>query len=144
MNNSSSLADRLSRALTAPDRGVLGLAEELLAAAQEQDLRLEWLAGNCRVQFTDGEAEVPLPKSVFRAVLACVATLCNERAAGGVSHYGDQGEVACGEGSAIRVVFVNTPEEQRLELTRVRPGDQFREAAAHVLSENEELYRRLV
>src|SRR5208282_5382429 len=64
-----------------------------------------------------------LRKSVFRAILARVAVLCNERSPNSVSPYGGQGEVSVGADPAMtfRVEFANTPDEQRLELTRVRP-----------------------
>jgi hypothetical protein len=51
-----------------------------------------------------------------------VAALCNERMPISVSPYGGRGEVAVDADPArvIRVAFVNTPEEQSLELTPVR------------------------
>jgi len=96
--------------------------DELLAVAREHAFRLAWDAGRCHVQFVDGGPagliEVPLQKSVVRAALARIAILCNERRPGSVSPYGGQGEVsiAIGVAGAIRVAFINTPEEQRLDL----------------------------
>ncbi len=136
MSNQSSLSERLSRALATPSGGVLGLADTLLALSREHDLQIAWQAGRCRIAFADGgtneRIEVPLPKSVLRAVLARVAVLCNERQPNSVTPYGGQGEVLVDPDPAvvIRVRFVNTPEEQSLDLTSVafaatqREGEQ--------------------
>jgi hypothetical protein len=99
-------------------RGVVGVVDELLAACRGQTLQLEWRDGVCRARAAGGggeATELPLPKSAFRAVLARLAALCNERVAESVSPYGGQGEVATGAG-AFRVAFTNAPGEQRLEL----------------------------
>jgi hypothetical protein len=65
--------------------------------------------------------EVPLARSVFRAILARVAVLCNERSPNSVSPYGGQGELLAGSNPAklFRATFVNTADEQRLELMPV-------------------------
>ena len=100
--------------------------DELLAAAVEHGFSLDWHAGNCRVRFHDGgpvdPVEVPIRSSVIRAALARVAVLCNERHSHSVSPYGGQGELVVGTdpGTPLRVVFVNTPDEQRLEVAPVR------------------------
>jgi hypothetical protein len=126
MNNTSISAEQLRHILTTPTRGVLGLVDELLAAAREHCLRLDWKADHCRVQFREGSSpglmEVPLRKSVVRAVLARIAVLCNQRKPNSVSPYGGQGELLVGTdpATAIRVVFVNTPDEQCLELAPLR------------------------
>ena len=126
MSNPSSLRERLSLALVTPNGGVLGFVDELLAVSREQDLQLDWQAGRCRVSFLNWAPpdwiEVPLQKAVVRAALARVAVLCNERNPNSVSPYGGQGEVVVDADStvAIRVTFVNTPEEQSLELASVR------------------------
>lgn len=108
-----------------PGRGVVGLVDELLAASLQQDIRVEWQAGICRVSFLNGEVpdrvEVPLRKAVVGAALARIATLCNERLPGSVSPYGGQGFVAIDADPSIliRATFVNTPETQSLELASV-------------------------
>src|SRR5947209_2245875 len=113
---------RLHRALSTPTRGVLGLVDALLAASQEHGIQLDWQAGQCRVRFREGGPagciEVPLRKSVVRAVLARVAVLCNQQNPNSVSPYGGQGELLVGTAppTALHVAFVNTPEEQSLEL----------------------------
>jgi hypothetical protein len=76
-------------ALTCPTRGVLGLVDELLAACWNNELQLDWQADHCRVRLVkDGPEdvfEVPLRKSVFRAALARIGVLCNERKPNSVS-----------------------------------------------------------
>lgn len=124
MSNVSSLSDRLSRALTTPAQGVLGLVDELLAASHEQEIQLSWQAGRCQVVIPHVEPperiEVPVPKSVVRAVLARVATLCNDRIPNSITPYQGLGEVALDAANVIRVRFVNTPDEQTLELSPTR------------------------
>jgi hypothetical protein len=126
MNMPLTSPERLSRALTTPARGILGLVEDLLAMSREHGLQLDWQAGHCRVRFLEGGPaawiEVPLRKSVVRAALARVAVLCNQRNPNSVSPYGGQGELLAGADptTAIRVTFVNTPDEQSLELTPLR------------------------
>src|SRR5437660_10757423 len=97
MSDLFSLSDRLTRAFTRPGRGILGLVDDLLAASREQDIRLGWQAGRCQVSISRAEPpmriEVPVQKSVVRAVLARVAALCNERVPNSVSPYRGLGEV---------------------------------------------------
>jgi hypothetical protein len=122
MSHSSTLSERLGRALGRSDNGVVGLVDELLAASLQQDIQLSWQAGRCCVSFLKeglpDRMEVPVPKPVVRAALARVAALCNERNPNSVSPYGGQGEVVLDTdpARAIRVSFVNTPETQSLEL----------------------------
>jgi hypothetical protein len=62
--------------------------------------------------------QVQLPKSAFRAVLARLAALCNERKPDSVSPYGGAGEIAVGSDPprVVRVSFTNTPAEQTVTL----------------------------
>lgn len=126
MNNTSISVEQLRHVLTAPTRGVLGLVDELLALAREHGLRLDWNADRCQVQFRKSSSqdsiEVPLRKSVVRAALARVAVLCNQYKPNSVSPYGGQGELLVGSNPAttIRVAFVNTPDEQCLEMMPLR------------------------
>jgi hypothetical protein len=114
------LSDILRRVFLRPSRGVVGLVDDLLAACPEQGLQLDWQGGQCRVRTCrqDGEnvMDVPLRKSVFRMILARVAVLCNERTPNSVSPNGGQGELSAGAATVYRVTFVNTPDEQKLEL----------------------------
>ena len=123
MSTASDVSGMLRRVLAQPTRGVVGLVEDLLAACREHDLQIEWHAERCRVRSKGGDWEewiaVPIRKSIFRAILARFAALCNERTPNTVSPYGGQGEVSAGQNppAVFRVTFTNTPAEQKLELT---------------------------
>jgi hypothetical protein len=96
--------------------------EELLAVCPEQGLHLTWYSNQCQIRplgaEQDGATAVLLPKSVFRALLARVAVLCNEHSPGSVSPYGGEGELSVGASppTVFRVTFANTPGEQWLEM----------------------------
>lgn len=126
MNTPSTSPELLRHALTTLSRGILGLVDNLLAVSREHGIQLDWKADQCRVRFRDGGPpgwiEVPLRKSVVRAALARVAVLCNQRAPNSVSPYGGRGELLAGADptTPMRVAFVNTPEEQSLELAPLR------------------------
>jgi hypothetical protein len=126
MNDPSSLSARLSRSLASPSHGVTGFVDELLGASREQDIRLSWRAGHCQISIPridpPENVEVPVQKSVIRAVLARVATLCNDCIPNSVSPYRGVGAVAIDSTNSIRVEFVNTPDEQSLELSHARTG----------------------
>jgi hypothetical protein len=129
MSTTSQVSDEFRRALVHPTRGVAGLVDDLLGVCQKHGLQLDWQADRCRVRSFGGEWEelvdVPLRKSVFRAILARVAALCNERTPNSVSPYGGHGQLAVGADprSVFRVTFANTPAEQKLELlTEIDPG----------------------
>lgn len=127
MSITSPLPTVLRTALTHPTRGIAGVVDDLLAACRESGLQLDWQTDRCRVRSGGGDAEelvdVPLRRSVFRAILARVAALCNERSPNSVSPYGGQTELSLGANPArvVRVTFTNTPDEQRLELSQVQP-----------------------
>jgi hypothetical protein len=105
-------------------RGVVGLVDNLLGLCREQGLQLSWHANQCRVRplglATRESIDVPLPKSVFRAILARMAALCNERSPNSVSPHGGEGELSLGGNppTVFRIAFTNTPGEQRLEVRR--------------------------
>jgi hypothetical protein len=123
MSTASPVSAVLRRVLENPAGGVTGLVDALLSVCREHDLQLDWQAGRCRIRPAGGMweevADVPLRKSVFRAILARIAALCNERTPNSASPYGGQGELAVGpEPTAVlKIAFANTPAEQRLELT---------------------------
>ena len=62
-------------------------------------------------------ALVPLPPAAFRTILAQVAALCNEYSPNAVTPYGGKGllTVKGPPPTVVRVAFVNSPNEQRLE-----------------------------
>ncbi len=126
MSTVSPLSETLRRALMHPTNGVVGLVDELLQASRAHGLQLDWQADRCRVVTLGREGEeidVPLRKSVFRAILARLAVLCNERCPNSVSPYGGEGELSVGLNpeTVFRVSFVNTPDEQKAELMPVCP-----------------------
>lgn len=131
MNNSAMSLEPLRRSFANPTGGVLGLVDDLLAAAHERGLQLDWKANHCRVQFRDGgppaSIEVPLRKSVVRAALARIAVLCNQCKPNSVSPYGGHGELLVGTdpSTVMRVAFVNTPDEQSVELTPLRSESRY-------------------
>src|SRR5438876_9525808 len=97
MNTTSPFSVALWSAIERPTRGVVGLVDDLLRLCQQQGLQLDWQADHCQVcSLADGSEEVldrPVRKSAFRAILARVAALCNERSPNSVSPYGGQGEL---------------------------------------------------
>jgi hypothetical protein len=128
MNTTSQLTGAFRGALEHPARGVVEVVDDLLRLCPAPGLRLDWHAGRCRFRpHAGGPEEVidgPLRKSAFRAILARVAALCNERSPHSVSPYGGQGEASVGGNppTVVRVSFINTPDEQWLDLTPVRTG----------------------
>jgi hypothetical protein len=123
MKTTSQLTASLADVFEHPSDGVVGLVDDLLRLCPEHGLHLDWQAGRCRVRSLgeNGSQEVldrPFRKSVFRAVLARIAALCNERSPGSVSPYGGQGKLVLeSEPSTIfRITFVNTSDEQELTL----------------------------
>ena len=114
-------AETIRRILLQPTNGIVGLVDELLEVSMKISHQMDWQADRCRVRFFDGDwkesIDVPMRKSVFRAILARIAALCNEQTSVAISPYGGQGDLSVGANSArLRVAFVNTPEIQKLEL----------------------------
>lgn len=122
MSTTSHYSEAVRRILLNPTRGIAGLVDELLAVCREQALRLDWEAGRLCIRSQSGDREesidAPVRQSVFRAILARIAALCNERIPNSVSPYGGRGEISAGENplTSITVTFCNTPAEQKLEL----------------------------
>jgi len=122
MNTPPQLSDAITRVIEHPTGGVLGLVDELLALCPEQGLRLEWQGDHCHIQTFEKDLatafDVSLRKSVFRAILARFAALCNERMANSVSPYGGHGSfsIATNPAKLFRIAFANTTGEQKLEV----------------------------
>jgi hypothetical protein len=117
----ASFEERVRLSFVPTPRAVLGLVDDLLELGREQPLSLTFRDGTCFVTpvgDASNAVEVPLPKSVFRAVLARVAALCNEQRPNSVSLSGGTGEVRVGTDSrtTLRVAFTNTPGDQRLQV----------------------------
>jgi hypothetical protein len=121
----SQLSDALHRCFDRSPRGVVGLADDLLRLCAEQGLELDWQGESCRARSSaDGWEETlrePIPKPVFRALLARLASLPNEAHQGTVSPYGGQFEWDAGDGRRVRIVLANTPDEQTLKVTPATP-----------------------
>ncbi len=110
---------------TSSDGGIAEFVDDLLMVCRKYGLQLDWQVDHCRVRSFLGDWEervdILLRKSVFRAILARLASLCNERTPDSVSPYGGQGELSAGSDPTglFRVAIVNTPVTQKLELTTV-------------------------
>jgi hypothetical protein len=129
---STAVVERLRRAFEPGPRGALGLADELLEAARCGAMRCEWEGGTVRVTPAGAEPfDVALPKSAFRAVLARLAALCNERRAGSVTPYRGSAEVLVGAPPVpVLVAFVNTPDDLHLD-ARPAPAEVPAPAVPH-------------
>jgi hypothetical protein len=116
--------DRLRLAFAPTHGGIVGLTDQLLEACVGSDVHFKRFGNQCVCTWTVNgetkEALVPLPPAAFRTILARIAALCNEYSPNTVTPYGGEGllTVKGPPPTAVRVVFVNTPNEQRLELRR--------------------------
>jgi hypothetical protein len=123
MNTTSHFAGVFQRVLDNPTGGVAGMVDELLALCLEHDVQLDWQLERCRIRRRGGEWEelvtVPIDRPFFRAILARIAVLCNERVPNSVSPYGGHGELLAGANprTAFKVTFTNTPAEQHVTLS---------------------------
>jgi hypothetical protein len=126
MNHNSQLAERIRKVFQPTERGVIGLDNSLLELSRGHRLRFEFQDNERHVRPSDSDIQdsidVPLSRSVFRAILARVATLCNEQVPNAVTPYRGEGEISvCTNPPAtFRVAFTNTPAVQQLELEYVR------------------------
>jgi hypothetical protein len=122
MNTTTQLSEIIRGILTRPTGGIVGLVDDLLVVCSERCLQLDWQADRFRFRSFGGDWEeltdLALPKSVFRAIIARIAALCNERTLNSISPYGGQGELSFGAntGTTFRVALVNTTAVQKLEL----------------------------
>jgi hypothetical protein len=137
MIRSTPFAERVQSAFQPTPRGVVGLVDDLLSLCRVHQLRMSFRDGRCSVSGLGADVqealEVPLPKSVFRAVLARIAALCNEHHPHSVTPYRGEGEIVvpppiapeCVPPSTCYVSFTNTPSEQQLEMrfSRSSAGD---------------------
>lgn len=122
MTRTVPLTDQLRKALGPNPGGVVGLVDDLLRVCRGNRVRLDYRDDHCHVRSLGADendlVDVPMPRATFRAVLARVAALCNERVPGSVTPYHGDGELAITSGppAVFRVAFTNTTLEQRLEL----------------------------
>jgi hypothetical protein len=124
-----SYLEALHDAVMNPKNAVVGIVDDVLSLCRQYALHLDWRDNRCHITSVRGDEEamleVPLRKSVFRAILARVATLCDEQAPGTFAPYGGHGELSVGSEPAmlIRADWVNTTGEQRLTLMPVAPSN---------------------
>lgn len=127
--NTLSFEDRLRSAFKPTERSVIGLVDDLLGLCQEQGLQLDWNVDHCRVRTIGNgpreSTQISIPRYVFRAILARLAVLCNERTPNSVSPYRGEGELAVQTNppTVLRVAFANTPGEQRFEIELAATAD---------------------
>ena len=124
MKTASLASDKLRYILLHPSGGIVGLVEELFAVCPSQGFRFDWKEGECRAFPLDGESEelvhLPMRKSIFRAIIARLAMLCNERKPNSVSPYGGKGELSGANVTTVfQVRFTNTAEQQTFELMQL-------------------------
>ena len=123
MNATSTLSDSLQLAFEPPASGFVGIVDNLLSICRGGNLEIVWHAGACRAKIRQGvteeSVEIPFRKSVFRAILARIAALCNELEPDSVSPYSGQGKLAVASDlpAVFQVAFVNTPDEQILAIS---------------------------
>ena len=123
MNATESLADLFRNDRDLAGTGVVGLVDNLLTYCRVRGVRLIWHPPQVTVQHVSGgngeQVSVEFRSSVFRAVLARLAALCNRYRCDSVSPYGGQGEFVDERQptTIFRVDFCNTPDELHLQLT---------------------------
>jgi hypothetical protein len=114
--------DRLRRAFAPTQGGIVGVTDQLLEACVGSDVEFKRVGNRCVSNWTVNgetkEALVPLPAAAFRTILARIAALCNEHSPNAVTPYGGESllTVKGPPPTVVRVAFVNTPDEQRLEV----------------------------
>lgn len=124
--STSTVSSAILQIMLQPSGGIAGLVDEILAACRNDRVELRWQGGRCEIRSLDGSwsdvIDVPVRKSVFCAVLARMAAVCDQRAPGSVSPYGGEAELPIGEPpDFMRVAFVNTAAEQKLSVTFAKP-----------------------
>ena len=124
MKTISDVSATIAQIILQPSCGVVGLVEDLLAVCHNDRLQLVWQDGRCQISSAAGgwedRIELPIRKSVFRAILARVATLCIEQGANSVSPYGGEADLLIGQPPEfVHVAFVNTATEQKFSAEAV-------------------------
>ncbi len=121
-----STTDHFAISFRPAEGGIVGVTDHLLHGCGGGAI-VEHHEGRCLCRPIEGgeAAEVPLPKSSFRLVLARVAAMCHESSPEYGTPYEGSGVVKTrGEpAGTFQVSFVNTPDEQMLEVRRAElPG----------------------
>jgi len=121
------ISDRVRQAFMPTPLGVAGLTDQLIGACAGGGVEFERVGDRCAYRWTVGgethEGTAPFPPAAFRTVLARVAALCNESRPDSVTPYRGEGVLSApGHApAAVRVRFVNTPDQQRLTLDGAGP-----------------------
>jgi hypothetical protein len=107
------------KAFEPPETGFVGIVDNLLQLCLGGEITIEWTGNACRVRVRHGTVEetqdIALRKSVFRAILARIAALCNQHRPGAVSPYGGSGEIHLTR-ATFSADLVNTTAEQSVHL----------------------------
>ncbi|MBI1832945.1 MAG: DUF2934 domain-containing protein [Planctomycetes bacterium] len=118
MSVSSPYLAALRKAVEAPSNGFVSIVDDVLALCRQHALQLEWRDNKCRVRSheRDDVIEFSLRKSGFRAMLARIASLCDEQAPGTFEPYGGSGALSSASDSngMLGVAWMNTPDHQWL------------------------------
>lgn len=144
MNTTSTFSDTLRGALLHPTNGIVGMVDGLLTLCRDRTLQFEWHGDVCRIVCLDSDSQevidVPLRLSVFRAILARVAALCNEQRSGSVTPYGGKCDLSIGSNPAsiliLQIDFVNTAATQRVSIS---PLGVFKEGSFKRLFHSDEV-----
>jgi hypothetical protein len=121
---------RLRRAFAPTQGGIVGLTDQLLEACVGSEVAFKRVGNRCVCNWTVNgetkEALVPVPPAAFRTILARIAALCDEYSPKAVTPYRGEGllTIKGPPPTVVRVAFVNTPDEQRLEVKRNVEGSQ--------------------
>lgn len=108
-----------------PTNAIVGLVDDVLKLCRLHRLQINWRDNRCRVkpiaEDIEEVLEFPLRTSVFRAILARIATLCDEQNPGTFSPYGGNGILVDGTDvtTKLEASWVNTTGEQRLTIVPV-------------------------
>jgi hypothetical protein len=125
MITTQSLAAILRGECKPPENGVVGLVDELLENCRLGPCRLTWISNQVTWEsLLTGELEmmeVTLRKSVLRAVIARLVAMASQGLADPVNPYGGRGRIAdeLHPETAFQISFINTQDDQRLEVTPV-------------------------
>jgi hypothetical protein len=127
MSRFAATVDAFRHVVEHPRDGLIGLTDDLLKLCAEERLQLDWQDESCQIHSLDSGAEArvekPLSPSVFRALLARLAALCQEHRANSVTPYGGSGELhLLGHPAVVfRVSFANTADTRWLRLSPLPP-----------------------
>jgi hypothetical protein len=134
MNTTAEISSVLRRTLDQPQSGIVSLVDAILNLCRGHNFQLDWQADRCLVRPLGGDWEevtdLPIRKSVFRAILARISVLCNEQLPNAISPYGGRARLTVGENPSgvFQVIWTNSPAQQRLEiLPDVFANDALRE-----------------